>query len=364
VRAQALISLNRLNDASVAKSVLPLTARPKGSTMPTKRPLQNQPDPDRVVPHLAVRALVSMNAIDACLDALEGPHSVGALWALRSMHDQRAVEGLIKKLGTARAPELRRGILATLMRLYHREADYTGSWWGIRPDSTGPYYDRAKWASSSRIGAVITAAALDADAETAAFLKAELSRHKVALAGLPGAIVAAPVEKESPLVLPKADPKNPNQIGNLPYEVVAKRTLAVKGDAVKGQALFKSQSCISCHTVADGQTPKGPHLVDIGKRSKAEELVESVLRPSAKIAQGYETYVFTTIKGQQITGFIVSESADAVLIRETTGVPRVLQRAEIESRAQQKLSAMPEGLAANLTPEELADLIAYLQSVR
>ena len=61
---------------------------------------------------------------------------------MRYMHDPKAVEGLIKKLGTARSPELRRGILATLIRLYHREADYEGSWWGIRPDSTGPYYDR------------------------------------------------------------------------------------------------------------------------------------------------------------------------------------------------------------------------------
>ena len=45
-----------------------------GSTMPTRRPVQNQPDPDRVVPHLAVRALVALNAIDACLEALDGPH--------------------------------------------------------------------------------------------------------------------------------------------------------------------------------------------------------------------------------------------------------------------------------------------------
>ena len=115
VRAQALISLGRLEDAAVAKSIFPLTTRPNGSTMPTQRPLQNQPDPDRVVPHLAVRALVALNAIDACLEALDGPHWSGALWAMRSMHDpQRPWTGLIKKLGTARTPELRRGILVTL----------------------------------------------------------------------------------------------------------------------------------------------------------------------------------------------------------------------------------------------------------
>jgi putative membrane-bound dehydrogenase-like protein len=363
VRAQALISLGRLNDPSVAKSILPLTARPKGSTMPTRRPLQDQPDPDRVLPHLAVRALLALNASDACLDALDGPHWQGALWALRSMHESKAVEGLIKKLGSARATELRRGILATLIRLYHREADYTGTWWGIRPDSTGPYYDRAQWQMSKRIGNVVTAAALDGEPAMLAFLKAELSRHKVSLPGLPGVTDTAVKEKEDPIVLPKADPKNPDQIGNLPYEAAVKRTLAAKGDAKKGALLFKSQSCTSCHTTADGQLPKGPHLVEIGKRSKADELVESILKPSAKIAQGYETYHFELRDGRVFSGFVVGERADAIVIREANGVQRELARASIETRTMLKVSAMPEGLVSNLTTAQLADLLAYLQSL-
>ncbi|MBN9118650.1 MAG: CotH kinase family protein [Planctomycetes bacterium] len=363
VRAQALISLGRLNDPSVAKNILPLTARPRGSAMPIQRPVQNQPDPDRVVPHLAVRALVSLNAVDACLDALDGPDAQGALWAMRYMHSEKAVEGLIKKLGAARDPQLRRGILVTLIRLYHREADYTGSWWGIRPDSTGPYYDRAEWPMSKRIGAVVTAAVLDGDRDTVALLKAELARHKVSLAGVSGASDIAKVD-EKPIVLPKADPKNPDQIGNMTYETAAKRTLAATGDAKKGELLFKAQSCIACHTTADGQTPKGPHLADIGKRAKPDELVESILKPSAKLAQGYETYRFVTIDDRVFQGFVVGERADATVIRESIGVQRELKKDEIASRVMQKQSAMPEGLAANLTPEQLADLLAYLQSLK
>src|SRR5262245_55520873 len=364
VRAQALIGLNRLNDPLVAKSILALTSRPHGSAVPTQKPLQNQPDPDRVIPHLAVRALVSLNAIDTCLEALDGPHASGALWAMHYMHDAKTVEGLIKKLGTVRAQDLRRAILSTLIRLYHREADYTGTWWGIRPDSTGPYYDRVEWAMSKRIGAVITAAVLDADPESAAYLKGELTRHRVSLPGLPTAAAAAKAEKENPIVLPKADPKNPDQIGNLTYEAAARRALAARGDASRGKVLFKAQSCAACHSDADGQTPKGPHLVDIGKRSRSDELVESILKPSAKLAQGYETYRFALLDGRVVSGFVVSEGADVVLVREATGVQRELKRADIESRAIQKLSAMPDGIVSNLTPEQLADLIAYLESLR
>src|SRR5262249_1492510 len=185
VRAQALISLSRLNDVTAAKSIIPLPSRPKGSVMPAKQPVHAQPDPDRVLPHLAMRALRSLDAVDACLEALDGPHREGALRAMRGIHSQKAVDGLIRKLGTARSPQLRREILATLIRLYHREGDYKGTWWGIRPDSTGPYYERAEWDQSQRIAAVLQSAVLDSDAATGTYLRSELYRHRVSLKGLP-----------------------------------------------------------------------------------------------------------------------------------------------------------------------------------
>ena len=365
VRAQALIALGRLGDAGSAPGIIPLTSRPEGSRMPATRPVQAQPDPDRAVPHLALRALVALHAVDACLDAIDGPHHDGALRALRSMHDPKAVLGLIKKLSSARSPELRRDILATLVRLYHREADDDGSWWGIRPDTTGPYFDPREWESSGRIAAVLTAACSDGDAETATFLRGELARRRVRLKGLPAdATTDRPkIEEEIRVVLVKADPNNPDQIGNMSYENASKRVLQATGHAGRGKVLFTSRSCRACHTDADGQTPKGPHLVEIGKRSSAAELVESILKPSAKLAQGYEAYSFAMADGRVVTGFIVSEGASSVQIRESSGALRELKKSDVEVRRRQEISAMPEGIAANLTPEEVADLIAYLQSL-
>ena len=104
--------------------------------------------------------------------------------------------------------------------------------------------------------------------------------------------------------------------------------------------------------------------MDIGKRSKPDELVESILKPSAKLAQGFETYRFVTTDERVFQGFVVSERADATVIRESTGVQRELKKDEVATRVMQKQSAMPEGLAANLTPAQLADLLAYLQSLK
>jgi len=359
-----VISLSRINNHSLAQELLPLSVRSEGSALPTARPLHAQPDADRVVPHLAVRALVSLEAVDVCLAALEGPYRAGALQALRLMHTSRVVNGLIERLGKTTSAELRRDLLSTLVRLYHREPDYDGSWWGIRPDNTGPFYDLQDWDQTRRIDDVLTNALLDADPETARFLRIELPRHQVTLPRAPSGDEDTPaVEKSAPVVIAPPDPNNPNQLGNLSFEVAAGRVLAASGDAARGKELFTRQNCRSCHTDANGQTPKGPHLVDIGKRYKAPELVESILKPSAKLAQGYETYSFALSDGKLVSGFIVTESAQTVRIRDLQGVQAELKKSQIDERVRQDKSAMPEGIVGTLTAAELADLIAYLQSL-
>jgi putative membrane-bound dehydrogenase-like protein len=365
VRTQGVIALGRLGDVGAAPGLIPLTSRPEGSPMPTTRPVNAQPDPDRAVPHLAMRALVALGAVDACLDAIDGPHHEGVLRALRSMHNPKAVEGLIKKLSTPRSPQARREILATLVRLYHREADYDGSWWGIRPDTNGPYFDPREWESSARIASVLKAAVIDGDAETARFLRGEFTRRRVRLKGLSADATTdrTKADDEVRVVLTKADPNNPDQIGNMSYEAAAGRALHANGDAKRGSVLFAAQSCRACHTDADGQTPKGPHLVDIGKRYSTAELVESMLKPSLKIAQGYEAYNFAMADGRVFTGFVVSEGALTVQVRESSGALHELKRSDIEDRRRQETSVMPEGIVANLTPEGLADLVAYLRSL-
>ena len=50
-------------------------------------------------------------------------------------------------------------------------------------------------------------------------------------------------------------------------------------------------------------------------------------------------------------------------VRDSSGALRELKRSDIEERRRQETSAMPEGIAADLTPEGLADLVAYLRSL-
>jgi len=386
VLAAAIIAMGRMGAVLAAKKLLELTDRSsasgaasaprdsrdvsrKADTLPLaeegNKDAWRNPDPDRVIPHLAVKALVDLNAIDACLDALNGPHRAGPLAALKRMHDPRTIDGLFKILSTSRDEALRRDVWTTLIRLYHREGDFTvdsPKWWGTRPDTTGPYYDRQKWSESDRIATAIKVALAEGDDSLKAHISEQLKKHVVNLDGI-SKIELAMKEEEKAIVLPKANPNDPNAIANLAFDVVAQRASATPGDAAKGVLLFKQQSCINCHTFANGQQPKGPHLVDIGKRYKRAELIESMVLPSKKIAQGFDTWTFLMDDGKIYTGFVVLESAETVTLRDATGISRELIQDHIEERVKQEISMMPLGIVGNLSPEQLADLIAYLESL-
>lgn len=365
VRAQAVISLGRLGQKDAAKDLLPLTQRESQYERPTADPLHAQPDPGRVIPHLAVRALIALNAVDECLAAVNGPYRAGALAALQEMHTPATVDGLVTILGKTAKPAKRIELLTTLIRLYHREGDYKSGWWGTRPDRTGPYFDRQPWAASERIGNVVRNAIRDADADTAKSLIAQLSKHVVKLNGLPKlAGTDTKMPAETAIVIPKADPNDPKIIANIPYEKVFEIALNTPGNAERGGELFRKQSCTACHTYAEGQSPKGPHLVDIGKRYKRSELIESILKPSAKLAQGFESWQFLTSEGLVHDGFVVSESATTISLRKANGLGVEIPLADIELRKKQEKSVMPEGMVNNLQPKDLADLLAWLESLR
>ena len=394
VRAAAIVAMGRMGEMRAAKKLLELTsasgaasalrynptqsdvslqssATGTGGLTPRRSPESEttdawrKPDPDRVIPHLAVNALVELNAIDACREALNGPHRAGAIAALKHMHDPKTIDGLFKVLSTGCDEALRREVWTTLIRLYHREGKFTidsPKWWGTRPDTTGPYYDRQKWSESDRIASAIIIATTEGDEFLRTHITTQLIKHVVNLDGISAAEFAT-IEPETAIVLPKADPNDPNAIANLAIEIVAQRAGAVPGDAGKGRLLFQQQSCINCHTFANGQQPKGPHLVEIGKRYKRAELLESILQPSKKLAQGFDTWAFAMDNGKVYTGFVVLESAETVTVRDATAISHELHQQNIEDRVKQEISMMPLGIVGNLSPEQLADLIAYLESL-
>ncbi|MBL8868702.1 MAG: c-type cytochrome, partial [Planctomycetaceae bacterium] len=287
-----------------------------------------------------------------------------ALLSLRHMHQEDVVAAVIQRLYRPADNELKLQLLDTLARLYYREGDYTrGDWWGTRPDTTGPYYDRQAWKGTERIEKFLKASLNQGEATAREALVKSAERYRLPFAkDSTGSVPAEPMKQE-PIVIVEIDPNDKSLVGNMKLEKVIEAMATAQGAAEKGRVLFQSQACVACHTFADGQAPKGPHLVDIGKRYSRKELIESIVSPSAKLAQGFDSWQFLTSDGEVLTGFVVTESADKVVIRDSQGIMHELAQGDIEERKKQEKSMMPEGLVGNLKLDQLADLLAHLESL-
>ncbi|HSI11811.1 MAG TPA: HEAT repeat domain-containing protein [Chthoniobacter sp.] len=152
-------------------------------------------------------------------------------------------------------------------------------------------------------------------------------------------------------------------IGSMKYDEIF-AAVQKGGDAKEGQQMFLKAGCIACHTINADEPPKGPILSAVVKIYDRAALTESILKPSAKIAQGFESQWFKTKKGEQIEGFVTREGGDSVDVRNIAGQSVTLEKADVTERGKRDISIMPEGLLNSFAPTDLQNLLAWLESLR
>src|SRR5207253_7073202 len=150
-----------------------------------------------------------------------------------------------------------------------------------------------------------------------------------------------------------SSPSGSALIEKLPYEQVVAAATKEKGDAERGKELFTKLGCVQCHTTSAQEPPKGPFLGGIAKRYSRAELCESILKPSAKISQGFETQWFKDADGEMYEGFVMRDAGDEIELRNILGVTSTLKKSEIKERGKREISVMPEGLVGKLTAHDL-----------
>jgi putative heme-binding domain-containing protein len=142
--------------------------------------------------------------------------------------------------------------------------------------------------------------------------------------------------------------------------------LALRGDADRGRELFASAGvqCRSCHQIGEAGKPVGPALDDIGRRMSREQILESLLEPSRRIDAPWVNHTLVTAEGRVLTGVIRERTAKRVVLRDTQAADHSIPVEDIEELVAQQKSLMPEVLVQDLTADQLADLLAFLESLR
>jgi putative heme-binding domain-containing protein len=136
-------------------------------------------------------------------------------------------------------------------------------------------------------------------------------------------------------------------------------------DPQRGRSVFfaEKSKCATCHRVGKNGGVIGPDLTTIGSNRSTNDLMESIVFPSASIVRQYETQTLLTADGEVFSGIITRETADAIELQQQTGTPVTIDQADVEGITPSVVSIMPNGLEMALTDQELADMVAWLTTL-
>ncbi len=139
-----------------------------------------------------------------------------------------------------------------------------------------------------------------------------------------------------------------------------------QGDAKKGYQVFSNAkaACSSCHQIGYVGGRLGPELSSIGKTRTRRDLVEAIVYPSLRMAQGFYPVRIRTVDDEVFNG-LLSKQTDSY-IELLCGADKIcrIEKSEIEEQSESKLSVMPSGLDQQITLDDFADLLAFLESKR
>jgi putative heme-binding domain-containing protein len=149
-----------------------------------------------------------------------------------------------------------------------------------------------------------------------------------------------------------------NEIHAISYEVT-------KGNPVNGEKIYRRPElgCMMCHSIGGAGGKVGPDMTSLGASTPlVNYIVESVLLPNKKVKEGYNSVQIVLKDGDEVTGNLVREDNEQVILRDATAREVSVPKRNIASR-QMGGSIMPAGLVDYITPQERLDLYAFLKEL-
>jgi putative heme-binding domain-containing protein len=145
-------------------------------------------------------------------------------------------------------------------------------------------------------------------------------------------------------------------------EVLAKYQSAttLTGDSAKGATVF-ANACATCHFLRGQGHAVGPNLAALADKTPADFLT-AILDPNAVVEPRFIAYNIETKDGLSLSGIVSAETATTLTLVQGGGGQETVLRSDIQEMRASGLSLMPEGLEQTMTPQDLANLIAYLKT--
>ena len=136
------------------------------------------------------------------------------------------------------------------------------------------------------------------------------------------------------------------------------------GDARRGRGIFynnESAQCVRCHAVFEYGGNDGPGLEGIADRLTHRQMLEAVIRPSARLAPGYETLMVTMNDGTVTAGTVMERTPETIKLK--VGKEDIQTVAVADIAEQETLPSSMPSMEEKLTRREIRDVVAFLASL-
>ncbi len=132
-------------------------------------------------------------------------------------------------------------------------------------------------------------------------------------------------------------------------------------DLKRGEAVYHKRSCFRCH----GEARRlGPDLAGVGQRFSLEDLFTAIVDPSKDVAPAFRSTTVMTANGKAHNGIVIYSSQEVTLLQTTPDTTVRIPRSEVQLIQASPISFMPVGLLDDAKDQELADLAAYLKTLK
>jgi putative heme-binding domain-containing protein len=133
-----------------------------------------------------------------------------------------------------------------------------------------------------------------------------------------------------------------------------------------GLELFRAGLCHQCHTFGATGLPVGPDLSTVGSRFTPEDLLRSILEPSAVVSEVYRNVTAELADGSSVTGRLMRDDfrKSTLFLSTNPFAPTVLTevpKADILKLTESEISPMPPGLLSGLKKDEVIQLLHWLR---
>lgn len=144
------------------------------------------------------------------------------------------------------------------------------------------------------------------------------------------------------------------------------------GNPRHGKELFNGAlGCSTCHMIGGKGGRLGPDLSTVAASRSTEYLVESLRKPSRRLAQGlfeamkefpqeYESVLVVTADGTKLSGVVLNQDQFTLQMLDTREQLHLFEKDKLRSVETRRESAMPVYDPKALSDKDLEDLLAYL----